>query len=838
MKNFSILWFFISLTAFSQGTVDLSYYLPAGVLYNPAIPTPKEVIGHEVGAWHVTHDKLLNYMSKLAEVSDRIKWENRGTTYEDRPLPLLVITSPKNHQNLETIRKNHLAYTETDRAIDFENSPVIVYQGFSVHGDEPSGANAALAVAYYLAAAQGKEIEEILDKIVILLDPCYNPDGLQRFASWVNTHKSQPLTTDANDREHRQAWPSGRTNHYWFDVNRDWLPVQLPESQSRIETFHKWLPNILTDHHEMGAHSTFFFQPGEPNRVHPLTPALNQQLTREIAAYHAKALDKIGSLYFSEERYDDYYYGKGSTFPDINGGIGILFEQAGSDGHLRQTDNGLLSFPFTIRNQFTTALSTLEAAKNLKNKLLGYQQDFFKNARAEAAKNKTKAIIFGDEKDAAKTYHLAAILQRHHITFHEIAQDITLNGKSYKKGNTYMVPLQQKNSTLISAMFEKRTTFRDSLFYDISGWTFPLAFNVDYTELPSLTNLGAMVTNLQPPQGIITGKTNYAYLFEWHEYYTPRVLYQLLQKGIRARVGLTPFEVEGKRYDYGTIMIPAQNEELSEDNLYQFLKNIAEQNHLTIHAVSTGITKGIDLGSDDFKPLQLPKIALLVGEGVDAYDAGEVWHLLDQRYQTPVTKIDVSYLNRISLGKYNVFILCDMQTSTLDDAARNKLLEWVKNGGILIGYKNAASWLKNNQLIDIDIQKNTLTAKNISFEQRENLQGAQVTSGAIFEATIDRSHPICFGYKNPTLALFKSDNLYVSPHSQSYKNPIRYTVNPLLSGYISKENLKLLKSSVPFQAQRLGEGSVLVFTDNTNFRGFWYGTNKLLMNAIFFGKMM
>ncbi|MGB5356057.1 MAG: M14 family zinc carboxypeptidase, partial [Eudoraea sp.] len=325
MKNFLSLFLLVSCLGFSQEALNLDYYLPQNITYNESIPTPKEIIGHEVGEWHVTHDKLMFYMHQLAAKSERISIESRGETFEGRPILLLTITSTKNHQNLESIRQNHVALTEAGQeGASLEEMPIVVYQGFSIHGNEASGANAGLLYAYYLAAAEGPEIEALLDSAVILLDPSFNPDGLQRFAYWANTNKSINLNPDPNEREYHEVWPGGRTNHYWFDMNRDWLPVQLPESRARIKTFHKWLPNILTDHHEMTTNSTFFFQPGVQSRVHPLTPKLNQELTAEIGSYHAKALDKLGSLYFTEERYDDYYYGKGSTFPDVNGGIGIL----------------------------------------------------------------------------------------------------------------------------------------------------------------------------------------------------------------------------------------------------------------------------------------------------------------------------------------------------------------------------------------------------------------------------------------------------------------------------------------------------------------------------------
>ena len=823
---------FFTIFTFSQ--TDLSYYLPQNVTYDQKIPTPKAVIGHDVGEWHITHDKLVQYMYALAEASDRITIENRGASFEGRPILLLTITSPKNHQQLDNIREAHMALTNGD-TVDTTNMPIVVYQGFSIHGNEPSGANAGLLAAYYLAAAQGDYINELLDNTIILFDPSFNPDGLQRFAYWANTNKSKNLNPDPNDREYNEVWPRGRTNHYWFDLNRDWLPVQMPESRARLVTYHKWLPNILTDHHEMGTNSTFFFQPGVQSRTHPLTPKMNQELTKLIGNFHAKAMDKIGSLYFTDENYDDFYYGKGSTFPDINGGIGILFEQASSRGHIQESDNGLLTFPFTIRNQFTTALSTLDAAKNMRVDLLNYQHDFFKNARNEASKENGKAIVFGDEKDAAKTYHLAEILKRHDIAFNELKNDITLNGKKFKKGNSFVVPKNQKNTRLINAMFEKRTKFEDSLFYDISAWTFPLAFNVDYAEGVSTSIAGNAVSNLEMKAGSVTSKSNYAYLMEWHEYYTPKALNKILNNNIRAKVSLKPFSLEGNSYDYGTIMIPVVNQNKTNEELYTFLNEIAQENHVQIKGVSTGLTQGIDLGSSDFRTLEQPKIALLVGNGISSYDAGEIWHLFDQRFDITVTKLDTDNLNRTDLSRYNTII---MSSGSINGDISKKIKEWVENGGTIIGYKNALRWLNSNEFIKLDFKKMDRVAKDITYEQREDYFGAQETSGAIFEAKIDRSHPINFGYKNDNIPLFRDTNLFLDADKQSYNNPIQYTKNPLLSGYISKPNLDSLATTVPFKASRLKRGKVVVFTDNTNFRAFWYGTNKLLMNAIFFRDLL
>lgn len=837
MRLFCILFCLISMTIQAQNPVDLSYYLPNHNNYNKAIPTPESVIGHEVGKWHITHDKLMMYMQALAASSDRVTIEDRGKTFEDRPLLLLTITSPQNHANIDNIRNNHIKLTENGSgSLNTSNMPIVVYQGFSIHGNEPSGSNASLLAAYHLVASESQDVKNLLDNTVILFDPSFNPDGLQRFAYWANSNKSINLNADPTDREYDEVWPGGRTNHYWFDMNRDWLPVQLPESRARIESFHKWMPNILTDHHEMGTNATFFFQPGIPSRTHPLTPKMNQQLTKEIGNYHAKALDKIGSLYYTEESYDDFYYGKGSTFPDINGSIGILFEQASSRGHIQESANGILTFPFTIRNQLTAALSTLEAAQKMRVKILDYQRDFYNKARNEASRQGNKAIVFGSEKDAARTFHLAEILKRHKIKFHEVKQDFSSGGKNFKKGYSYIVPKNQKNTRLLDAMFDVRTTFTDSLFYDVSAWTFNHAFNVDFSDNASTSNAGNVVTDLQHKPGG-ADRSNYAYLMEWHEYCTPSALYHILKKGIRAKVATKKFSLGGKQYDYGTILIPAQNQKMDADKLHRYLNTLGQKTHIQFDAVGTGLTpQGIDLGSRNFGALQFPKIAVLVGEGIRAHDAGEIWHLFDTRYNMKITKLDTKNVGNADLSKYTTIIV--PSTSGLSDVATKKIDTWVRSGGTLIAYRSAVNWLKRTKLLNFETKKVELEAKNVTFEQRGDFRGAQVVGGAIFEAEIDRSHPINFGYTNNKIALFRNNTLFVKPDKNSYNNPIKYTKNPLLSGYISKPNLDSLAGTVPFKVGRKGRGRVIAFTDNTNFRAFWYGTNKLMMNAIFFSKQM
>ena len=825
---------------FLNAQVGLDYYLGDLSEYNKSIPTPLSVIGHEVGEFHISHDKLSHYVQEISRASNRVKLVNRGKSYENRTSWLMIITSESNHSRLEEIRKQHLELSNSkNKDIDVSNMPIVVYQGFSVHGDEPSGSNASLPLMYHLLASNSQETIELLENTIILLDPSFNPDGLQRFSQWANSNKNQSLTADPNDREYNQYWPRGRTNHYWFDLNRDMLPNQLVETNAKVKTFTEWLPNILTDHHEMGTNSSFFFQPGVPERKNPLISDLNQALTREIGTYHEKALNSIGSLYYSEEDYDDFFFGKASTYPDANGSIGILFEQGSSRGHIQESVNGILTFPFTIRNQLTAAFSTLEAAKNMRVKLLNYMKDFYDD-QIELNPKSSDNIVFGKLKDESTVYHLADLLNSHKIKFNKISEDVVLNGKKYTKDNSFIIPMNQPKRTLINAMFYTQTEFKDSLFYDVSAWTFPLAFNVNYSYTDNLSKssvsklFGEEVTQTKKPVGNVDSKSEYAYLLEPHEYYAQAAVYHLIKEGIRVKTATRKFSINGKEFDFGTYLIPVQNQSMNSEDIYNKLLEISNTYNINFESQATGITSGIDLGSDYFIIVNEPKIGLIVGDGVRSYDAGEIWHLLDTRYNIPITKLDVDDLRYIDLSKYSHIILPDYNGSKLRSEQIN---EYINGGGNLIAYRNSVKWVSNN-LNELEFLTNDLKASGVSFSDREKFYGAQQTGGAIFESNIDRSHPVNYGIESNTLPLFRNSNVYMSKSEQSFNNPITYSSNPLMSGYISEENISLLKNSVPFKVIRSGKGKILLMTDNTNFRAFWFGTNRILLNMLFHSNIM
>ncbi len=836
LKKATWLAFFIGGSSSAQ--VPLSYYLPTDVSYNPQIPTPQQFLGYQVGEWHVTNDQEVAYMRKLAEVSDRIEIEEYGRTHENRPLVLLTISSPQNIQNRESLKAQHRQLTDPVRSapLDTKAMPAVLWMGYTVHGNEPSGNNAALLTAYHLAAAQGPGIDSLLAETIILLDPTINPDGSNRFASWVNTHRSQHLVSDPLSREFNEPWPGGRTNHYWFDLNRDYLYQQHPESVARMRKFHEWKPNVLTDHHEMGTGATFFFQPGILSRVHPITPKRNVELTAKIGDFHAAALDKIGSLYYTQESFDDFYYGKGSTYPDVNGCIGILFEQASSRGHAQDSPNGVVTFPFTIRNQFTVSLSTMKAVRAMRAELLEFQRSFYR----ETSTDPVKAYVFGGSPDKARTWEALNILRRNDVDVYRLASDATVDGKGFKKADAYVVPLSQPQHRLIRGMFEKRTSFEDSLFYDISAWSMPLCFNLPYAESRAAVGLGEKLTDNAFPKGRVVGKSSVAYVFEWDSYFAPRTAYELQRRGYRLKVATEPFTAvladgSQRQFGYGTVEISAGINTAS--NLETVLQQLADADGTDFYALKTGLTPaGIDLGSSQFANLRQPRPLLLAGPGIESTDAGEIWHLLDTRVAVPLPMTDIATVNNAAIDKYNVLILPAGNYGQLND---DKLRRWVQAGGTLVALGSALNWVSEKGLTAAKIKRipaDTTGSKPYALSER--YRGAQQIGGAIFQATLDVTHPLGYGYREASLPVFRDNTVFLEKLKDPYAAPLQYTERPLLSGYISTRNERLLRSTPAAVVTRVGAGNVIGFTDNPNFRAFWYGTNKLFLNALFFGNLI
>jgi hypothetical protein len=851
-RKFILIFSALCYAAFSHGQVTLDYFLPKGTTYDPSIPTPVSVVGHEMATWHLTHDKMVQYMQALAAASPRVSIDIYGKSYEDRPLVSLAITSPENQQKLEDIRLEHakLSDPRTSGNLNLDQMPAVVFMGYNIHGNEPSGGNAAVIVAYHLAAAQGEAIENLLKNTVILLDPCFNPDGFHKFSTWVNAHKSiGARVTDPNSREFSEVWPGSRYNHYWFDLNRDWLPVQHPESYYRIAKYQQWRPNILTDHHEMGTNATFFFQPGVPARVNPLTPPINQQLTARIGKYHAKTLDQAGSLYYTQEGFDDFYIGKGSTYPDVQGCVGILFEQASSRGHAQENQYGVLTFEATIKNQVLTSFSTLEAARDMRKDLLEYQRSFYREAAQKAQRDPVKAYVFGAQYDEARNQHLADILHKHGIQTFQLKKDLSADGQNFKAGKAWVVPLEQAQYTLVKGIFMTQTQFADSLFYDISTWTMPYAFGLPHAALsarnyaPEL--LGTPYAQYSPAKAeVVGGQSEVGYIMEWDSYYAPKALYQMLNRNMLVKVATKPstFNVNGQpmAFTYGSLLIPVAIQPGNSEQLYKALQDIAAASGISIYALGTGQAEsGIDMGSSSFELVKKPRVLIVGGRGSSNTEIGEIWHLFDQRYQIPVTIAEMEFVGGMNLGKYTTVVMVSGTYNNLGTVGRQKIKDWVQQGGTLIAIKGGANWAKNNELSKVEFKtQEPATRPYANYADYSNITGARLTAGAIFEVELDITHPIGYGFRESTLAIFRDSNTAALKHKNPFATPLRYTDKSQISGYVTKENLEQFKGSASILVDRAGAGRVISMIDNPNFRAFWFGTNKLFTNAVFFGNLI
>lgn len=817
---------------------------PAGVSYDADVPAPDVVLGHRIGERHTRPEEVVEYFRRIAAESPRVSLEEHGRTHEGRRLVHAVVTSPANHARLEEIRRANLRLSEAPGTVsDAELSamPTVAYMNYSIHGNEASGTEASLLLLYHLAAGQGLPVESVLDRVVVIINPMLNPDGRDRFVDWVNAHRGDVAVADPQHREHNEPWPGGRTNHYWFDLNRDWLPLVHPESQGRVDIYHRWRPQLLTDYHEMGSEATYFFMPGVPSRTNPFTPPLNQELTATIAGYHARTLDQIGSLYYTAEGYDDFYYGKGSTFPDVQGTVGILFEQASSRALERETQSGVLTYGFTVRNQFLASLSSLQAAVDLREELLRYQRDFYARSDDWAREHPVKAYVVSLDEDRTRAQELASLLQSHRVRVHDLARDIEADGQRFRAGAAYVVPVDQPQARFIAAVMEPAHEFQDSLFYDVSTWTLPLAYGVRHALLrrgPG-SALGAELPPVTPDGGALLGGTaSYAYLLPWDRYYAPRALYRLQEAGVLPRLMMSPFSatVAGQRIDLdrGTVVIPVVQGGVTADSIHALVREAVERDHVRIYATGTGLTpSGYDLGSRSGAVLERPRIALLTGPGASSYAAGETWHLMAERFDLPVTLLDVEAVGGADLGRYNTLVLAGGSYRALD---ADKIRSWVRAGGRLVALADAAEWLDRAELLDLEPREADLEGlfDETSYADLSDARGAHVIGGAILGVRLDETHPLSFGYDG-VVPVFRQGTHAFEPSLEPGALVGRYLEEPVLSGYASQPRRDQLAGSAAIIADRVGRGSVIAFLDRLNFRGHWFGSNRLFLNAVFFG---
>ena len=871
---------FAVLSMMCAGTVDVqaqntkpTSFWPEGIEFDDSIPTPKQFFGFDVGFRHLAHAQVAGYVKLLAESSDRVTIEQYAQTHGGRPLLLLTITSQENRKRLGQIKKAHRQLTKPNSAgVDISSLPAVINMGYGVHGDEPSATNCAPLVAYYLAAAKGPEVEKWLESCVILLDPSLNPDGFNRFANWANRYRGRVLNPDPQHAEHNQMWPPGRVNYYWFDLNRDWLPLVHPESKGRMNWYHKWKPNVVLDFHEMGTTSTFFFQPGIPERTNPMTPKRNQELTRKFGSYHAKALDERGSLYFTQERFDDFYMGKGSTYPDLHGSVGILFEQASSRGHVQRNQDGILKFHDTIANQFTTSLSSLRATSAMRKELLNFKKSFYQQALKMAEKQEVQTYVFTCEHNRTRLEEFARTLRRHDIECYWLKDDLDYGDRTFDSTFSLVVPARQPEYRFLRSLLMRQTNFQENIFYDVSSWTLPLAYGLEQHGLKrtiDAANLEPM--RIKPVLVDVTleySENDIAYLIDYRDDQAPTLLAKLLSAGIQVRTAKKSFTVkdgdQSKSFGYGTLSVVVNTQKEKTKSIQRIL-NLGIERGAQVTAVKTGLSlSGPDLGSSNFPVIKKPNIAMLIGGRTSPYGAGQVWHLLDTQVNLPVTMIKSDRFPRTDLTEYTTLVMAE---GGLDAEQWEKIKEFADDGGTVIAIgslaKSVESKLTNGDLdadpsgngyinpevlrrrsngVEAEDQNGTANERNSiqkPFDTASKERALKLISGAIFQTRIDTTHPLLYGFENESLPVFRSHAAFLTPSKNKYCNPLIYDADsPLMAGYCSAENVEKFKGSASVVVRRSGRGQFILMADNPNFRGFWKATSRVFLNAVYFGNLV
>lgn len=832
------------LFCFTSIITAQDYFYQAYGPFDSAIPSPEQFLGYPIGEHHTRHDQMVAYLQKLADLSDHASLIEYGETFGHRKLVMLQISTSEHLNNLPAIQESHLAHIDPSvSSQSTESIPVLINLGYNVHGNEPSGGEAALLTAYTMVASQHPDIVNYRQNAVIFVDPVINPDGRDRHSHWANMYKGSPKVGDPMDVEHNEDWPRGRTNHYWFDLNRDWLLAINPESRGKLNWYHQWYPNVVTDFHEMGTNSSYFFEPMKANgSKDPIMPVENYTTLNELFAdEYKKGLDDIGSLYFTKEVFDGTYPGYGSSYPDLQGGLGILFEQASSRGHLQHRDIGDITFAFTIRNQYISGIRTIKASVDNKEYLQSYQKDFFNSAMRKSKSSRTKGYFFGDSFDRNRTNAFLDKLLIHDIDVYHT-----------KEQNRYYVPTNQVQYRMVQTMFETYDEYQDSVFYDASAWSVANFYNMNYSESRASVPLGNKVTqeDLAMVEFEMT-QSEYAYLVSWDDYNAPAFLYKLLDEGIKVRVAQKPFTIgEGedkKSMNYGALIIPVASQDMSSVQLYNFIQKTSNTYGIQVLSTSTGYaTGGIDLGSRYVSHVKKPKALMLTHGGVSSYEAGEVWHLLDQRVDMPITKVSVHRFNRINLEDYNTLVLVSGNYNELDSSNIDDITDWLRAGNTLITSRMASSWaikkgIAKESLVEEDKESPDRKAIINSILRRPYIHaaedlGQERIGGIILEIDLDLTHPIAYGYRSSKIPIYRNSSVWLQPSKSPYANIGLYTDSPHIDGFITEKNMNdFLKKSASIIVSKVGRGRIILFAENPNFRGSWYGTNKLFLNSVFFG---
>ncbi len=799
------------------------------------IPSPKEFLGYELGDEFTLHHKVVDYFKTLAEASPRVKLVQYGTTYEGRPLYTAYISSPENIANLEEIRRNNLRHTGLEEGNSEANTPAIVWLSYNVHGNESSSTEASMKTIHHLVNPENTESQQWLENVVVIMDPCINPDGRDRYVNYYKQYGQSPASVDSYAMSHNEEWPGGRVNHYLFDLNRDWLWLSQKESQQRVALYNQWLPQIHVDFHEQSPNSPYYFAPGaEP--YHQVITDWQREFQRVIGENHASYFDKQNWSYFTGEVFDLLYPSYGDTYPMFNGAIGMTYEQAGggSAGRSVKTEYGdTLFLSDRIEHHFTTGISTVEIASKHHEQLLSE----FKKYYQSIAEGQYKSFIISGNNSPDKIARLIKLLDNHRIAYGKSSSGKKLSVFSYQSQsnvsyspdpNDLVIPLNQPKSRLVRAIFEPKTFASDTITYDIMAWNIPYAYGID--AYASTTSVSPNVPYNEPTHMYATPeRPPYGYLLPYTAVEDGIFLGALLNAGIEVGVLNKSTSFNGQSFSAGSLVILRGNNEFH-PSLDKTIERLALQQKRQPVPVYSGLaTTGIDLGSGNISRIKPVRVGLVAGSGTSSNQVGEFWHFFEQQFKYPITLLRRSELNSRVLKNFDVLLLVNGNYADQEET----LFEWIQDGGKVVAIQSALNLFAQSEEFKLTSNEDSSEADSLglsNYAEREREYTNQSIPGAIFRAKMDTSHPLAYGFTGEYETLTRDTDAYNLPYGEQVAL-LDTSVLPL-NGFAGRNALDRIQGKMVLGRERYGRGQVIYFSDDPIFRSFWDQGKLLVINAV------
>lgn len=819
------------------------------------IPTPEQFLGYPLGTQFTPHYRVLDYFRQVAATAKNVKIEQYGTSYEGRPLITATVASPANFNRLDEIRQHSLdmSYAKGNAGSD---QPVIVWLSYNVHGNEAVSTEAAMKTLYELVNNGNAQTQQWLKNTVVIIDPCLNPDGRERYVNFYNTVRSLQPDVNRYSREHNEPWPGGRPNHYYFDLNRDWAWQTQRESQQRVAKYNQWMPQLHVDFHEQEIEAPYYFAPAAEPFHDAITP-WQREVQVMIGKNNAKYFDQEGWLYFTKERFDLFYPSYGDTYPMYNGAIGMTYEQGGSGRAgvaVVKRDGDTLTLTDRIAHHFTTGMSTIEVASQQADRILKEYVKYFETAKKDP-QGGYKSYVIKASGNPEKLNLLADLLRKNNIAFGFGANIASGTGFNYFTGKTEVFPITkedlvinayQPRSNMLRVLFEPTSHLSDSVTYDITAWALPYAYGLtSYAVKQPLTP--AADAPVTPQNAPLAAQHPYAYLAQWNSVRDVKFLATLLKQGLKVRFAETPFMSGGKTFPAGTLVITRTGNNNGGPLFDSFVTTQADKYKITLDAVATGfVDKGMDFGSDKIRYIKPPRVMLVTGDNISSLGAGEIWHFFEQQLNYSITVVNERNLSAVSWDQVDVLILPDGEYKMFaDKPAAERLKDWISKGGKLIAIESAvaqiaeAEWgiKQKKEKGEEEKDKNKIPSEYTydvlkPYANRERESVKQFIPGAIYKVQLDTTHPLAFGYTNTYYTLKQDNYLYEFMDNNGWNVGVLKKDN-YLSGFVGTDTRSRLKDGLLFGVKEIGNGSLVILADNLLFRSFWENGKLMFSNAVF-----